>query len=75
MKSLRDIDVALLPVGGTYTMDATEGAKATRYIKPKQAIPHHWGEIVGNRADAEKFAKTAECRIQLLSPGDTINLD
>jgi L-ascorbate metabolism protein UlaG (beta-lactamase superfamily) len=75
MKSLKEIDVALLPVGGTYTMDATEAAEATGYIKPKQAIPYHWGDIVGGRADAEKFANTAACKVQVLSAGETISLD
>ncbi len=75
MKSLKEIDVALLPVGGMYTMDATEAAEATKYIKPKRAIPYHWGEIVGSRADAEAFAEAAECKVQVLSAGETISLD
>lgn len=74
MKSLKDIDVALLPVGGTYTLNATEAAEATGYIKPKIAIPYHWGEIVGSREDADKFANTAKCPVQVLSVGETINL-
>jgi len=74
MKSLKEIDVALLPVGGTFTMDATEAAEATKYIKPKRAIPYHWGDIVGGRADAEKFANTVECETKILTPGETITL-
>lgn len=49
--------VALLPVGGTYTMDAEEAAKAASIIKPSLAIPVHYGTIIGSRADAEKFVK------------------
>jgi L-ascorbate metabolism protein UlaG (beta-lactamase superfamily) len=75
MKSLKEIDVALLPVGGTYTMNAAEAAKATEHIKPERAIPYHWGDIVGDRADAEAFSKAAECEVQILSPGETISLD
>ncbi|MBN2593566.1 MAG: MBL fold metallo-hydrolase [Sedimentisphaerales bacterium] len=75
MKALKDIDVALLPVGGTYTMNAGEAAKATERIKPERAIPYHWGDIVGGRADAEAFSKAAECEVQILSPGETISLD
>jgi L-ascorbate metabolism protein UlaG (beta-lactamase superfamily) len=49
-------DVALLPVGGTYTMDAEEAAQAAADIGPKVAVPMHWGAgIVGTRADAERF--------------------
>ncbi|MGB2865826.1 MAG: MBL fold metallo-hydrolase [Sedimentisphaerales bacterium] len=75
MKSLKEIDVALLPVGGTYTMNAAEAAEATKYIKPNRAIPYHWGEIVGGRADAEAFAEAAECEVLVLSADDTISLD
>lgn len=75
MKSLKEIDVALLPVGGTYTMNAAEAAEAVGNVKPKQAIPYHWGDIVGGRADAEAFSKAAECEVKIVSPGETISLD
>ncbi|MEJ2701956.1 MAG: MBL fold metallo-hydrolase [Sedimentisphaerales bacterium] len=75
MKSLGDIDVALLPAGGTYTMDASQAAQAAALIKPKLAIPYHWGDIVGERSDAEKFAKAAKCETKILAPGETISLD
>lgn len=49
-------DVALLPVGGTYTMTAEEAALAASDIQPLVAVPMHWGAgIVGSRADAERF--------------------
>jgi L-ascorbate metabolism protein UlaG (beta-lactamase superfamily) len=75
MKSLKEIDVALLPVGGTYTMDAADAAEAAKRIKPKTAIPYHWGQIVGSRADAEEFAAAADCKVQILSTGEKISLD
>lgn len=50
-------DFALLPVGGTYTMDAAEAAKAAGMIKPRMAVPMHWGEVVGTRKDAERFVE------------------
>jgi L-ascorbate metabolism protein UlaG (beta-lactamase superfamily) len=75
MKSLKEIDVALLPVGGTYSMNAVEAAEAAKYIKPERAVPYHWGEIVGSRADAEAFAEAADCQVQVLSPGETISLE
>jgi len=75
MKSLKEIDVALLPVGGTYTMDAAEAADAIKYIKPELAIPYHWGDIVGSRTDAEKFANTVECETKILTSGETITLE
>ena len=53
-------DVALLPVSGTYVMTADEAAKAARAIKPKVAVPMHYGAIVGSDADAARFAKLLE---------------
>jgi len=75
MKALTNIDIALLPVGGTYTMNAAEAAEAVKNIKPEQAIPYHWGDIVGDRSNAEQFAKAAGCDVKVLSPGDKINLN
>ena len=54
MKSLT-VDVALLPVSGTYVMTAQEAAEAANTFKPKVAIPMHYGTIVGDRRDAEAF--------------------
>ncbi len=58
MSLMNRIDVALLPVGGTYTMTAEEAARAAFMLKPKLAIPMHYGSVVGSREDAEKKAKT-----------------
>ncbi len=55
------VDVAMLPVGGTYTMDAREAAEAANKITPQVAIPIHWGDIVGSVRDAEKFSQL--CRV------------
>ncbi len=74
MKTLKDIDVALLPVGGTYTMNAKEAAEATMHIKPKLAIPYHWGDIIGGRNDAEQFAESAACEVKILAPGDSVSI-
>ena len=75
MKELKDIDVALLPVGGTYTMNAEEAAEATSHIKPKLAIPYHWGDIVGERNDAEKFSEQVECNVKILLPGEMVTIE
>ena len=75
MKSLGEIDVAFLPAGGTYTMNAVEAAEATQYIKPKLAIPYHWGQNVGTLADAQRFAELARCAVKVLAVGETISSD
>jgi len=73
MRSLGDIDVAFLPAGGTYTMNAVEAAEATQYIKPELAIPYHWGQSVGNLSDAQTFAELARCAVKILTVGETIS--
>ncbi|MCU0645425.1 MAG: MBL fold metallo-hydrolase, partial [bacterium] len=54
MNSLK-VDIALLPVSGTYVMTADEAIEAANAFKPKVAIPMHFGEIVGTENDAKKF--------------------
>ncbi len=55
-------DVAFVPVGGTYTMDFREAAELINEIKPKVAVPIHYGSVVGTKQDATNFVK-------LLNPG------
>jgi len=50
-------DIALLPVSGTYVMTAEEAVQAANDIKPKIAVPMHYGSIVGDVSDAEKFVE------------------
>ena len=59
-------DIALLPIGGTYTMNAVEAAKAADVIKPEVAIPMHWGKIVGTWEDAREFQARCETRVLVL---------
>lgn len=74
MDQLKNIALALLPVGGTYTMNAAEAAGAAKTIKPAVAIPYHWGDIVGQRSDAETFKAQAGCAVEILSPGGEYSL-
>lgn len=69
MGTLKQITAALLPVGGTYTMDAAQAAEAANMIKPRFAVPYHWGDIVGDRDDATRFKNAAQCDVHILSPG------
>ncbi len=66
MAALNGVDVALLPVSGTYVMTAAEAGKACDAIRPKLAIPMHYGAIVGSAADAEAFRKSVTCRVEIL---------
>ena len=61
-------DIVILPVGGTYTMDAKEAAEAVNTIKPEVAIPMHFGSIIGSSSDAKQFKKFSQVPVQILSP-------
>jgi L-ascorbate metabolism protein UlaG (beta-lactamase superfamily) len=74
MSDLRNVDVALLPVGGTYTLDATSAADACKVIGCREAVPYHWGDIVGSLDDAQKFAETAASEVHLLQPGESVSI-
>ena len=54
MSQLGETDVALLPIGGTYTMAEAEAAEAVRMMRPRVVIPMHYGYATGG--DPEKFA-------------------
>ncbi len=66
MTKAKGVDVALLPVSGTYVMTAEEAVGAARVIEPRVAIPMHFGSIVGSKVDAETFKKGAPCRVEIL---------
>ncbi len=68
MDAVAGCDVALLAVSGTYVMTAAEAAEAARRIGPRLAVPMHWGEHIGTRADAEEFARLAPVDVRILEP-------
>jgi L-ascorbate metabolism protein UlaG (beta-lactamase superfamily) len=68
MRFLKNIDIAMLPVGGTYTMTAEEAAAVANIFKPKIVIPYHWGDIVGTRDDAERFKSLFQGETAILDP-------
>ena len=74
MSDLKDVDLALLPVGGTYTLDSAGAARACKAIGCTAAIPYHWGDIVGGEADAQAFAAAAPCKVHVLQPGDLLTI-
>jgi L-ascorbate metabolism protein UlaG (beta-lactamase superfamily) len=71
MSSLGPVDVALLPIGGTYTMDVREAADAVKKIMPRVAIPMHYID-----ADPNDFASRVGkmARVAVLKPGETLSL-
>lgn len=66
MAGFKNIDIALLPVSGTYVMTWQEAVEAVKVFKPKIAIPMHYGSVVGSEEDARKFKEKAECRVEII---------
>lgn len=66
MNELKKIDVAFLPVSGTYVMTPEEAATAADSIQPKIAIPMHFGAIVGTQKDAETFKAKTTVPVEIL---------
>lgn len=61
-----EVDVALLPVSGTYVMTPTEAATAARSMTAKLVIPMHYGDIIGTADDARAFAKAYGGEVAIL---------
>ena len=71
--------VALLPIGGHFTMDALQAAKAVELLKPKYVIPMHYNTFPVIQADPEEFKKLVEQRapetkVVILKPGESVEL-
>lgn len=66
IEEIRNIkcDVAFIPIGGTYTMDAKEAATLVNVMQPKIVVPTHYGSIVGRKEDAQIFAQKLNANIQ-----------
>ena len=58
-------EIALVPIGGTYTMDAKKAAELVNTIRPNVAIPVHYGSIVGKPGDGEIFAQNVKDPIKV----------
>ena len=71
------IDLALLPIGGTFVMDVKQALMSLDLIKPKYAIPMHYNTWSLIRADPYYFQKEAEnkgVKVFVLSPGEATEI-
>ena len=59
-------DVALVPAGGTYTMDAREAAAFVNALRPAVAIPEHYGTVAGSADDGKTFAGLVDPGIEVV---------
>ncbi len=73
LTELEDVrtDVAFVPIGGTYTMDAEEAGGLITAIGPQLAVPMHFGFVVGSPSDADRFRDAAApVPVEVLTPQD-----
>jgi len=57
-------DIALIPIGGHYTMDYKEAASYINKIRPDLAIPTHYGNGIGDEKDGERFKELVDKDIE-----------
>lgn len=58
-------DIALVPVGDTYTMNEKDAAKLVNTIKPQKAIPTHYGSLVGDADCGKRFKDLVDPEIEV----------
>ncbi len=70
-----NIDIALLPIGGNYTMDIDDAVKAVEFIKPKISIPMHYNTFELIKADPNEFKeKVKNTEVKIINFGDSIEI-
>lgn len=65
MEAVKKIDVAFLPISGTFVMTLDEAIKAAQLIEPDLAIPMHYGKILGSVAEANRFQNLLHDKTQV----------
>ena len=70
----RGLDVALLPIGDHYTMGPQEAARTLDLLRPRVAVPMHYGTFPPLKGDPQVFAREGQARgvdVRVLQPGET----
>ena len=72
---LYEPDVAVLPIGGHYTMDPKEAALALEFLGVKRCVPCHYGTFPVLKGTPDELAKLAPgVTVERLEPGDSVTL-
>ena len=59
-------DVVLLPIGGTYTMNAKNAAALANALAPVTAVPVHYGTVAGKPEDADEFERNVTSGVKVV---------
>ena len=73
MKDLKDIDYALLPIDGKYTMDPKEALDAVGAFMPKKVVPMHWREQ--SPEDFKKNVEKTHSGVKVLIPKPSVDME
>ena len=70
------IDIALLPIGGHYTMDISDAVRAVGFLKPKKVVPMHYNTFPPIQADPSEFKRLLDGKtdVVILKPGEKLDL-
>ena len=74
IRRLYEPDVAVLPIGGHFTMDPKEAAVALEFLGVKQCIPCHWGTFPLLAGTPDELRRLTDVEVVDMSPGDTITV-
>jgi L-ascorbate metabolism protein UlaG (beta-lactamase superfamily) len=81
MRLIHDLykpEVAMLPIGGFYTMDPKQAAMATELINPKIVIPMHFGTWPPIEQDPKEFERlvkrSSKAKVVILKPGESLEV-
>ena len=55
-----ELDVAVIPIGGHYTMDPIDAVRAVKFLRPRFVVPCHYNTFPALQQDAEAFKKNVE---------------
>jgi L-ascorbate metabolism protein UlaG (beta-lactamase superfamily) len=71
------LELAMLPIGDHFTMGPEDAAKAIEFLRPKRAVPIHYGTfapLVGDPNEFKRLASGSGTEILILDPGQSLEL-
>lgn len=76
MKLLQDehVNVAMIPIGGNFTMDIQDACKAVDFIKPELTVPMHYNTFPPIQADPYEFLESVSSKVKVMEINETINV-
>ncbi|GKX29996.1 UPF0173 metal-dependent hydrolase [Vallitalea longa] len=76
MKLLKDehVNIAMLPIGGNFTIDIQDACKAVQLIQPELTIPMHYNTFPPIQADPYKFQKLVSSKVKVMDINEKINV-